>query len=129
MQTSIFQFLKVFLCALQEIWSGPRRRYGTFLHSPLLDELKSLEAMLARQAAKRAKNQGAAERPDDPSVTVRMSGDHFEGAQRLSLPMLPSMSSNLAVAQHYEKDYEKESASGSPKGAPASLPAGDCRCS
>lgn len=125
MQTSIFQFLKVFLCALQEIWSGPRRRYGTFLHSPLLDELKSLEAMLARQAAKRAKNQGAAERPDDPSVTVRMSGDHFEGAQRLSLPMLPSMSSNLAVAQH----YEKESASGSPKGAPASLSAGDCRCS
>ncbi len=37
----------------QEIWSGGRRRYGTFLHSPLLDELKSLESMLVREAAKR----------------------------------------------------------------------------
>lgn len=32
--------------SLQSVWSGDRRLLGTFLHSPMLDELKSLEAML-----------------------------------------------------------------------------------
>lgn len=36
--------------ALQELWCGTKRMDGTFLHSPLLDELKSLEITLMRQA-------------------------------------------------------------------------------
>ena len=35
--------------ALQSVWSGNRRSLGTFLHSPMLDELKSLEAMLMQR--------------------------------------------------------------------------------
>ena len=31
------------------MWSGNRRSLGTFLHSPMLDELKSLEAMLMQR--------------------------------------------------------------------------------
>ena len=37
---------------LQEVWSGQRRTLGAFLHSPLLEELRSLEAILQRQARK-----------------------------------------------------------------------------
>ncbi len=101
----------------QDIWSGARRRYGTFLHSPLLDELKSLESMLAREAARRARADPGApvERPEDPSVSVRLSGDQFGGPERLSLPTLPSMSSNVTIAQHFEN--EASPAAGSPKGA------------
>ena len=40
----------VYCVALQELWCGTKRMDGTFLHSPLLDELKSLEIMLMRQA-------------------------------------------------------------------------------
>lgn len=52
----------------QEIWSGGRRRYGTFLHSPLLDELKSLESMLVRQAAKCSSKAGNGAREPQPSI-------------------------------------------------------------
>ena len=31
---------------VQSVWSGQKRMIGTFLHSPMLDELKSLEAIL-----------------------------------------------------------------------------------
>ena len=34
---------------MQSVWSGNRRSLGTFLHSPMLDELKSLEAMLMQR--------------------------------------------------------------------------------
>ena len=30
----------------QSVWSGQKRMIGTFLHSPMLDELKSLETIL-----------------------------------------------------------------------------------
>ncbi|CAL8468915.1 g8456 [Coccomyxa elongata] len=88
---------------MQEIWSGGRRRYGTFLHSPLLDELKSLESMLVRQAAKcstKAGN-GADERPKDPSISVWLGG--ADAPERMSLPSLPSLSPNAIVAQHFEQ--------------------------
>ncbi len=31
---------------MQSVWSGQKRMIGTFLHSPMLDELKSLENIL-----------------------------------------------------------------------------------
>ena len=53
---------------LQEVWSGPRRLVGSFLHSPLLEELRSLEAMLQRQARKR----GGSSSPTQPATQVAL---------------------------------------------------------
>ncbi|BDA43089.1 probable E3 ubiquitin-protein ligase BAH1-like 1 at C-terminar half [Coccomyxa sp. Obi] len=102
---------------MQDIWSGPRRRYGTFLHSPLLDELKSLEAMLAREVtncSNTAEN-GVDERPKDPSITVWLGGT--DAPVRMSLPSLPSLSPNATVAQHFEHAPPDDN----PKGAVASV--------
>ncbi len=59
--------------ALQELWCGTKRMDGTFLHSPLLDELKSLEIMLMRQAYRQRMRgqEGTAEGSVGSSVAVQ----------------------------------------------------------
>lgn len=81
--------------------------YGTFLHSPLLEELKSLETILMREVARRRKDmtRGAC-LPSGPSLSgiseIEMSACPESGP--MSLPMLPSIAGgNTAVAQHFEK--------------------------
>ena len=53
--------------AVQELWCGVKRMDGTFLHSPLLEELKSLEVRLVRQAYRLRKGKDSA----DSSVDSR----------------------------------------------------------
>ena len=72
--------------ALQELWCGTKRMDGTFLHSPLLDELKSLEIMLLRQAY-RQDRRGQAGR-DEGSVGSST-------AVQSALKSAPSVSVNL----------------------------------
>ena len=72
--------------ALQELWCGTKRMDGTFLHSPLLDELKSLEIMLLRQAY-RQDRRGQAGR-DEGSVGSN-------AAVQSALESAPSVSVNL----------------------------------
>ena len=59
--------------ALQELWCGTKRMDGTFLHSPLLDEMKSLEIMLMRQAyrQRRAGQEGTADGSVGSSAAVQ----------------------------------------------------------
>ena len=45
------------------MWSGNRRSLGTFLHSPMLDELKSLEAMLMQRVTHSQSQQGLTHTP------------------------------------------------------------------
>lgn len=35
-------------CRMQACWNGTNIRYGAFLHSPLFEELKAVEAMIAQ---------------------------------------------------------------------------------
>ncbi len=37
---------------VQSVWSGDKRMIGTFLHSPMLDELKSLETILMQKVSR-----------------------------------------------------------------------------
>ena len=53
--------------AVQELWCGVKRMDGTFLHSPLLEELKSLEVRLVRQAYRLRKGKGSADGSTDSS--------------------------------------------------------------
>ena len=56
--------------AVQELWCGVKRMDGTFLHSPLLEELKSLEVRLVRQAYRLRKGQGSADSSTDSRVAA-----------------------------------------------------------
>ena len=53
--------------AVQELWCGVKRMDGTFLHSPLLEELKSLEVRLVRQAYRLRAGKGSADGSTDSS--------------------------------------------------------------
>jgi hypothetical protein len=81
----------------QEVWSGGKRHSGAFLHSPLLEELKSLQAMLEEglpQPLSALKSQR--------TVSVELS-NHSGDSERVELPMLPSLAKNATVSQHFEQ--------------------------
>ncbi|KAK9918914.1 hypothetical protein WJX75_008012 [Coccomyxa subellipsoidea] len=86
---------------LQEVWSGHRRSYGMFLHSPMLKELKSLQAILAAKQQHPNSNSDTASR----TVSVQLSSDAGD-SERVDLPMLPSLELNAAVSQHFERTDE-----------------------
>jgi hypothetical protein len=96
----------------QEVWSGTKRMYGTFLHSPLLDELKSLETVLMREAARRRKQlaRSSSERSSQgflgkPSpIVLPGCGQEVElSVGRMSLPMLPSIAGGGGAVLYHEK--------------------------
>ena len=75
---------------LQELWCGMKRVDGTFLHSPLLEELKSLEVMLVRQAYRKRKGKDSA----DSSVDSRKAAqDALQSVHSVSVD-LPVQVSN-----------------------------------
>ncbi|CAL5221648.1 g3875 [Coccomyxa viridis] len=98
---------------MQELWCGTKRMDGTFLHSPLLDELKSLEIMLMRQAYRQRMRgqEGTAEGSvgssaavqsaleTAPSVTVNLPSQGPAKAERVELPMLPSLAPGNTIEQ------------------------------
>jgi hypothetical protein len=99
----------------QEVWSGHRRSYGMFLHSPMLEELKSLQAILAAKQQHPNSNSDTASR----TVSVQLSSDAGD-SERVDLPMLPSLELNAAVSQHFERtDEDAKSA------APAAASSGE----
>ena len=99
----------------QEVWSGHRRSYGMFLHSPMLEELKSLQAILAAQQHPNSHSDATSR-----TVSVQLSSDAGD-SERVDLPMLPSLELNAAVSQHYERTDE-----GSKSAAPAAASSGEC---
>ena len=54
----------------QRVWSGNLRACGTFLHSPLLEELKSLQAMMEAHLPNQAALRGTLERQRTISVEL-----------------------------------------------------------
>lgn len=72
----------------QELWCGTKRMDGTFLHSPLLNELKSLEVMLLRQAHRARRGASGQDSSNDGSVDSR-------SAVQSAIDAAPSVSVNL----------------------------------
>ncbi|CAL8465639.1 g5175 [Coccomyxa elongata] len=105
---------------LQDVWCGRWRQYGAFLHSPMLEELKSLQTMLAASAEVTGE-------PPSRSVSVQLSSEDGD-SEWAELPMLPSLE-GAAISQHYELgSAERETApprSGRPScdGKPAEVAA------
>ncbi|CAK0780442.1 hypothetical protein CVIRNUC_005055 [Coccomyxa viridis] len=104
---------------MQELWCGVKRMDGTFLHSPLLEELKSLEVRLVRQAYRVRMGKGSADSSTDSSrraaagalqsvhsVSVDLPVQGPAVAETVELPMLPSINSGSAV-QHYAVSAKK----------------------
>ncbi|CAK0731866.1 hypothetical protein CVIRNUC_000053 [Coccomyxa viridis] len=92
---------------LQSVWSGNRRSLGTFLHSPMLDELKSLEAMLMQRVT------GGTETPPQRTVSVRLS-DKIGELELIDLPMLPSLERNSSISECHERGSEAAEEHGTP---------------
>ena len=62
-------------CPLQQVWSGSKRAHGMFLHSPMMDELKSLEAMLLSDRIKQGKAGAMPDQDSSRTVSVELSDD------------------------------------------------------
>ena len=77
---------------LQELWCGVKRMDGTFLHSPLLEELKSLEVRLVRQAYRVRMGKGSADSSTDSSC--RAAAGALQSVHSVSVD-LPVQVSNL----------------------------------
>lgn len=108
----------------QEVWCGPRRQFGAFLHSPMLDELKSLQTMLATGGSG---GSAAGGRTPHRTVSVELSGETGD-SERVDLPMLPSLEHDASVSQHYELQPplpDGADAKGSANGNPQSPAAED----
>ncbi|BDA51487.1 probable E3 ubiquitin-protein ligase BAH1-like 1 at C-terminar half [Coccomyxa sp. Obi] len=98
---------------LQDVWCGHRRQYGAFLHSPMLEELKSLQTMLAASA----KNGETSVTPSR-SVSVQLSSEDGD-SEWVELPMLPSLEGGAAIAQHFEVGAAEREAAQPRSGRPS----------
>ncbi|CAL5224097.1 g6726 [Coccomyxa viridis] len=103
---------------LQSVWSGQKRMIGTFLHSPMLDELKSLENILMEKVT------GGAATPPARTVSVRLS-DKIGELELVDLPMLPSLERNSSVSQCYERVSGSDAADGRERADPNADPSGN----
>ncbi|KAK9835065.1 hypothetical protein WJX81_008355 [Elliptochloris bilobata] len=93
---------------LQSLWNGGRRAHGSFLHSPLLDELRAMEAILARDnaaAAEAALAAVAAARAVHPSAENALMDDPSSHRPARALPERPSTVEE-GGADEMEKDVD-----------------------
>ena len=78
--------------AVQELWCGVKRMDGTFLHSPLLEELKSLEVRLVRQAYRLRKGKGSA---DSSTDSRKAAAGTLQGVHSVSVDLPVQVSKPL----------------------------------
>jgi hypothetical protein len=82
----------------QQVWSGPKRGHGAFLHSPMIDELKSSQAMLLAEAA--AKSGAGPRTSDGPAKTISVElSEHSAGGSSERVRCKGSPSQSLLVHQ------------------------------